>query len=182
MKKTLVAIVICCLAAPVAAQPSSEWLAQAPLPGLVVGYRAAQNGRSIVEWIPQGETVEVWTRMVTVQRFPDIGPRLRFWADTFGTGLSQSCPGAVVGRPAYSRTDGHQQVEFRVDCPRNPETGQPETFLLRAIAGASDLHSAQVAFRHVPSAQETDWARRQLASVTLCSRENASPICRTPAD
>jgi len=182
MKKRLIAIAISCLAPPVSAQPSSEWLAQAPLPDFVVGFRDAQNGGAIVERIPRRETVEIWTRMVTVQRFANIGPRIRYWTDTFGPSLSQACPGAVVSRPVYSRAEGHQQVEFRVDCPRNPQTRQPETFLMRAIAGASDLYSAQIAFRHVPSAQETEWARRQLASVTLCTRENASPVCRAPAE
>lgn len=182
MKKCLIGMMILGLATPVAAQPSSESLAQAPLPGLVIGYRAAQDGDSIVEWIPQGETVQMWTRMVTVQRFAGIGQRLQFWADTFASNIAQACPGAVIGRPAYSQTQGRRQVELRADCPRNPQTGQPETFMLRAISGATDLHSVQVAYRHVPNAEETQWAQRQLASATLCAADDARPICRTPAD
>jgi hypothetical protein len=182
MKKCLIGIAVLGLGAPLAAQSSGEWLAHAPLPGLVVGSRVAQNGSLIVEWVPRGETVQRWTRMVTVQRFAGLGPRFQLWADRFASGIMQSCPGAAVTGPTYSQIQGHEQAEFRVDCPRNPETGQPETFLLLAIAGTADLHVAQVAYRHVPDAEETRWAQRQLASVTLCTHENGSPICRTPPD
>jgi hypothetical protein len=182
MKKQLVGILIAGLGTAAPAQPKDEWLGQAPLAGFAVGYRAAENGSAIVEWVPQGETVDHWTRMVTVQRFAGIGARLRFWVDTFPPNLARSCPGAVVSRPVYSESLGRQQAAFRVDCPRNPETGQPETFLLRAIAGAADLHSLQVAYRHVPSAQEIEWAERQLASARLCGPESSDAICRTPGD
>ena len=181
MKKQLIFILIAGLGTAAPAQPKDEWLAQAPLPGFVVGNRAAQGGSAIVERVPQGETVDHWTRMVTVQRFAGIGARLHFFIDTFGPNLSGSCPGAVVSRPVYSESLGHQQAELRVDCPRNPETNLPETFLLLAIAGA-DLHVLQVAYRHVPSAQEIEWAERQLASARLCGPEASSEICRTPAD
>lgn len=166
---------------PALAQPSSEWLAHGPTPGLVVGFRQAEGGSMIVERIPQGETVQNWTRMVTVQRFAGQQP-LEQWLATFTTGLAQGCPGARTSRPVYSETEGRRSVAFRVDCLRNPQTGQPETFLIRAISGAAALHVAQTAFRHVPSAAEADWARGFLATVTLCSRDVATPACRARPD
>ena len=176
--------VVACLAlavTPASAQPSSEWLAHGPTPGLVVGFRQAEGGSMIVERVPQGETVENWTRMVTVQRFAGQQP-LEQWLATFTGGLAQGCPGARTSRPAYSEIEGRRSVEFRGDCPRNPQTGRPETFLIRAISGASALHVAQAAFRHAPNEAETDWARSFLATVTLCSRDVATPACRARSD
>lgn len=171
-----------CIAGAAKAAPPAEWVGQAPLPGLVVGFQRAEGGSMIVERIPPGESADRWTRMVLNQRFAGViarGGTLSEWRGHFIDGLRTGCPGYrasdsgrldIVGRPA---------IEFRIDCPRNPATGLPETFLLRAIAGGADLHVAQVAFRHVPSAEEVAWARRHLATVTLCTRRIASPICRT---
>ena len=63
------------------------------------------------------------------------------------------------------------------DCPRNPQTGLPETFLILAIEGANDMHVAQVAFRRVPSAQDIAWAEAQLESVALCTGASREPVC-----
>jgi hypothetical protein len=163
------------------AAPPAEWVGQAPVPGLVIGHRLAEGGSMIVERIPRGETTDRWTRMVLNQRFAGViarGGTLSEWRGHFLEGLQTGCPGARVSDPGRIDIVGRPAIEFRVDCPRNPATGGPETFLLRAIAGRADLHVAQVAFRHVPSAEEVAWARRHLATVTLCTRRIASPLCR----
>jgi len=136
----------------------------------------------IVERVPPGETVEQWSRMVTVQRFADViarGGTLFEWRDHFLDGLRTGCPGFRVGDTIFSSLAGHPALQLRIDCPLNPATGRPETFLLLAIAGHSDLHIAQIAFRHVPSEAETAWARAQLASVTLCTPVASAGVCRS---
>ena len=69
-------------------------------------------------------------------------------------------------------------VTFRVDCPLNPATGRPETFLLRAIAGSTDLHVVQVAYRRLPNAAESEAAQRHRDSVRLCRASSPDPRCR----
>lgn len=177
MLKYLVPLAVC-FAAPAAAQPSSEWLAQGLLPGFSVGFRHAEGGSLIVEHVPTGETVQRWTRMVTIQRFAGQIP-LETWVAGFTGGLAENCPGAHYSRPVQLEIEGRPAVEFRGDCPRNPATGLPETFLLRAVSGATALHVAQVAFRRVPSDVDLAWARRHLGTVTLCTRDIATPACRT---
>jgi hypothetical protein len=167
----------CCLAAPVAAQPSSEWLAQGPLPGFSVGFQQAERGSLIVERVPTGETVQRWTRMVTIQRFAgEIA--IDAWVSAFTSGLGESCPGARYNQPAWSEIEGRRAVEFRGDCPLNPTTGLPETFMIRAVSGGTALHVAQIAFRRVPGDADVAWARRHLDTVTLCTRDIATPACR----
>jgi len=144
---------------------AAELLATPPLPGFVVGYEVARDGNSIVEQVPQGETVHKWTRMVTVQQFAGVAQRvdgngfLKLMLD----GLQGSCPGATI---AYRRPAG-KFAQTRVDCPFNPATGLPETFFAKAMPGASDMHITQVAFRRVPSAEDVAWAEAYLAKVNL---------------
>ena len=168
-------------ATPALAEPPAEWVGQAPLPGLVIGYQRAERGSMMVERIPPGESVEQWTRMVTNQRFAGViarGGTLDEWLGHFLDGLATGCPGFRAGAPNRLTIAGRPAIALRIDCPRNPQTGRPETFLLRAIAGSADLHVAQVAFRHVPTEAEAGWAAAHLASVALCTRRSADPVCR----
>jgi len=169
-----------CWATAAAAQTVGEWTTQAPLPGLVIGHRVAEGGSLIIERIPRGETVQDWSRMVTTQRFAGViarGGTLDEWHGHFIESLRNGCPGYRASPTVRVGTGARPALEFRIDCPRNPATGRPEVFLLRAIAGTADLHVAQVAFRHVPTAVETAWARRQLDSVTFCTRRSRLPAC-----
>jgi len=181
MFKAWPVVVLAAFATAGEAAPPAEWVGQAALPDLVIGFQRAEGGSMIVERIPPGETVQRWTRMVTNQRFAGViarGGTVAEWHGHFMGGLIGGCPGYRAAEPARLRIEGRDAIEFRVDCPRNPATGLPETFLLRAIAGRADLHVAQVAFRYVPSVAESRWARDHLASVTLCTRVVTSPLCR----
>jgi hypothetical protein len=182
MSKIWLALLSASLGATAAqAAPPAEWVGQAALPTLVIGFQRAEGGSMIVERIPPGEAVENWTRMVLNQRFAGViarGGTVEEWRGHFMGGLANSCPGARASGLNTLQIEGRDAIEFRVDCPRNPATGRPETFLLRAIAGRADLHVTQVAFRHVPSAAEARWARDHLASVTLCTRTVPTPVCR----
>jgi hypothetical protein len=58
-------------------------------------------------------------------------------------------------------------AELRLDCPLNSETGLPETFIAKAIVHGHDMHVFQVAWRHVPNAQEVAWGERYLQGVSV---------------
>ena len=142
-----------------------ESLARPPVQGFVVGYQVARNGNLIIEQVPAGENVDRWTRMVTTQRFAGVAQRAdaNGFLQTMIDGLSGACPGARV---TYRRP-GAKLAQMRVDCPRNPATGLPETFFAKAMNGPSDMHVAQVAFRRVPTAADVAWAEKYLGGVTL---------------
>ena len=150
---------------PVLAVLAMEALVRPPVPGFVVGYEVARDGNLIIEQVPAGENVEKWTRMVTTQRFAGAAGRLSAngLLQNMIDGLSGGCPGATI---VYRRASG-KNAQMRVDCPKNPKTGLPETFFAKAMAGASDMHVAQVAFRSVPKANDVAWAEKYLGSVSL---------------
>lgn len=170
------------LAAAAAVQGSGapEWIGRAELPGFVEGHRVERPHGMIVEWVPEGETVQNWTRIVTVQRFGEAATRLRP-RDVIGNmarDLPASCPGGTAGAVETLRVSGRQAARFRADCARNPGTGLPETLFALAIAGERDMHMFQVAFRRVPSAEEVRWAEALLASAVLCTGRSREAVCR----
>jgi hypothetical protein len=178
MRKGLFLTALAALAVtPATAQPSSEWLAQGPLPGFAISSRQVDGGSMIAEYFLTGEAAEGWSRRVAIHRFASasLGDA---WLQTLTETLTERCLGARYEPPVWSETDGRRTVAFRGDCPSNPDTDLPETFFVRAFAGTAAVHVTEVAFRHVPSPEETAWARAHLATVTLCSRDIATPPCR----
>jgi hypothetical protein len=153
----------------VAAQSGpAEQLASPPLPGFVEGFAKANAAQSIREEVPSGETVEAWTRMVTTQRFTGLAERatpLDYAGDILAN-VPRSCPGARTSRPAALTVSGRPAVQFQVDCPNSG--GRPETFILLAVAGRSDMHVKQVAWRGGTTPATLAWGRGFLAQVRLC--------------
>ncbi len=173
-------ILLACAASPAAAQLSGERIVQPPLAGFVTGFEKQGNGSAIVEQVPSGETVHRWTRMVTVQRFAGLNgrPSARGLLENMARGLSGGCPGGKAGAIASVSVDGRPAAQFRADCPRNPATGLPETFIARSIAGKDALHVVQVAFRRAPSAADVSWAQAHLAGAMLCMAADQRAVCR----
>ena len=147
----------------------------APMPKeFKVGFTGAQGGQSIEERVPTGETVQNWTRMLTIQRFGGMAPMgTHALAERLGGMMAQACPGATVAPvvDGTDRTDGRvtATASLRVACPINPSTGKPETMIARAFQGTTDLHMAQYAWRSIPDAAQVAAATAWLASVRLGS-------------
>lgn len=170
-------IVLSAMAAPAAA--ASEFSGRPAAPGFVVGFDKANAEQAIVERIPTGETFERWTRMLTSQRFMgrtrDPGPR-GLLTNIQGL-LRQACPGGSTTAIVDLTVSGRPAARMRSDCPRNPQTGLPETFFILAFAGTSDLFAEQVAFRRSPSAADVAFATAQLQGVRLCSTGSKDAVC-----
>lgn len=167
------------LAAPALAQPSSEWLAQGPLPGFAPAVRETDGADLALVRRPTGETADRWTRMVTIHRFAAV-PSLDVWVQAY-TSPSSACPAARYARPRWLEIEGRRAVDLRGDCARDM-TGEPLSFFVRAIGSGTALHVATVAFRRVPSEADVAWARAHLETVTLCTRDIATPACRARPD
>jgi hypothetical protein len=169
------------LAMPASAQmtPGSERLVSPALSGFVVGYQAANAVQAIREEVLRGETVERWSRMVTTQRFTDLAVRSTpaAYARTITGSVPQACRGATVSPIASLTVSGRAAARFQVDCPRN-RGGQPESFILLAVAGQSDMHVKQVAFRGAKSAADLAWARNYLDHTVLCRPRDPQASCR----
>jgi hypothetical protein len=162
-------VLLALFATAAAAAPAGERLALPALPGFGIVHQQSANGNSIEEQVPRGETIQQWTRMVTSLRFGGLASQTTPDAalDRLAAGVAGSCPGAVATPTRSLTVSGRAAAEIRADCPLNPQTGLPETFFARAIAGASDLHMVQVAFRRVPSEADKAWAEGIVRQVAL---------------
>jgi len=154
--------------------PGDEQIALPMADGFVtVAHQAAQAG-AIEQRVPRGETVQQWTRMVTLLEINSAVPAETYLTD-FTTHMAAICPGARSAPRFKSTLAGRRMIEGRLDCPRNTETGQPETFLYRIYQGEGRLHVLQIAFRSVPTDAQIAWARKQLSDATICG--GAGPAC-----
>ena len=163
-----------------AAAAADEWSAPLAVPGFVIGFDDATEEQAIVERVPAGESVERWTRMLTSQRFVgragDPGPR-QLLANIQGL-MKNGCPGGSTSAITTMTVSGRPGARMRSDCPRNPQTGLPETFFIVAFAGTEDLFAEQVAFRRVPSAADVAFAIRALRGARLCTAAIKDAACR----
>ena len=156
---------------------SGEWAAPPPVDGFVVGYQQTAGEQSIEEWVPRGETVQDWSRMVTTLTLGGVSDPARFLA-VLESGWKDGCTGATTSPHRIVVKAGVRSFNGRMDCALNPATEKPETMFYRTFVSRGATHMVQVAFRHVPSEAEAQWADGILDGVVLCSATSAHFQCR----
>jgi hypothetical protein len=175
-----IVILLTVLMFPVAAsgQANPERLASPPLPDFITAHSASNASQSIREEIPRGETVQAWTRMITTQRFVGLARTATpaQYAQNVMAAVPQACPGARVSPLSNLSISGRSAVRFQLDCPRSAG-GRPETFILQAIAGSSDMHVKQVAWRGGTTPARLAWGRQFLAATVLCQPRDRQLAC-----
>ena len=170
MRKTVqfAAAALLLIAAPVLANADGR-LSPAALPDFVLGYETNDGALEFAEWVPKGETVLAWTRMVTTMRFESLRVTPQQFNQMMKDRLIKSCPGTTISDEIVTEIDGRPAARFRGDCPRNRATGKPEVLFHLAIAGQNDLHIRQVAFRYQPGPDDVRWADGVIGSTRWCA-------------
>jgi len=141
-----------------AALVNENLLTSAPS-GYQIGFQDKNGQRQIVEWVPDGETVENWTEMVTVQIFYN----LKVTPDAFMHDLEKhwdsSCPGSPAAHTIANVVEnGYPSLVWLLDCPKNPGTAKPEITWFKAVQGNDSFYVVQKAFRFAPSKEQiTRW-------------------------
>ena len=155
----------------VMAQPSEDRVIGPDLDRWVVGYEAHSATQAIREEVPEGESVEDWTRMVTTQRFGGLASLTtpENYVGTITRGVERKCPGAIVGAIKTLAMNGRPAVRVTIDCPVLAETGKRETFVLEATAGTFDMLVKQVAFRGPHTPADMAWAGKFLDALIYCA-------------
>ena len=132
--------------------------------GLVVGHQARQGRAVLVELVPPGETVQRFTRMVTLQSLVGLAhvPQQQV-LDRFSAQYRAKCPrGVAAPFGVEGRFDG-----VRIDCPLHPATGRMETVFARLVDLSPNMAMVQITMTRVPTPEESRWARDYLAHVTV---------------
>lgn len=167
-------------AAPAASPPAlQDENVLTPLPeGFKVGFHARQPQMEITEQVPNGETVQDWSRMVTEQTFFGRG---NADPDVFAGGLARSwaaaCPGGSGARTERATENGYPASLWAFRCPLNPQTGKPETMWMKVIGGADALYSVQYAYRRALTDDLAGPALAYLKGVQVCDTRAPAHPC-----
>jgi hypothetical protein len=134
---------------------------QLPLDGRQwkVGYKAEDRAQVIFEYVLQGETVENWTELVTIQsfdkqyiKFPPPETAMNLLKER----MVQRCP--TVEWNVNERTKESILYEWRIkNCPPNPDQME----IARLIEGKWNRYRVAYATKvsELPQRKRTDWIK-----------------------
>ena len=158
----------------------NETLLQAIPDGFVIGH-SADNGRdAISEFVPRGETVENWHRMLTVQTQRGRGHVTPAQLHAvLGDLWKAACPGSRVTSLTSGEQNGYPVGLWIQWCPFNVATGMPEHTLLKAIQGRDSLYLVQAAMRARPTDEQLAEQARWLSRASVCDTRQPAQACPT---
>ena len=166
---TLMVLALCVSCPSWALSPGDNLLTPQPK-GWKIGHTNAQKGVSqIMEMVPEGQTVENWNRMITVQIFytlRNVEPSQ--FANKMGSSFRQACPKTEVRRVPQDRINGRPTARFYF---HNPECGRraAESLLMLVLQGNDALHVIQYAWRPAPPTEkELQEANAYLNRIRFC--------------
>lgn len=146
--------------------------------GFKIDFQAEQNNMVINEMVPQAESVNDWTTLITVQIFLGL---TNTTPEQYQDSLTQSWFNACSDSESYPVADGTENgydfVLWQLYCPLNPSTQKVEYTYLKAIQGNDSFYLVQVAFRHEPSSDEITQWMNYLRTVQVCDSRIPEQAC-----
>ena len=160
------------------AQLKNENLLELMPSGFKVGYQTSHDGMNMQEWVPEGETVENWSEMVTTQIF--LGRKnldTAQFLNAIGQRWLKDCAGSKPDTIHTGNANGYPVSMLLLQCPLNPQTGKPEVTLFRAIKGNDSFYIVQRAVRSVPTKDQLAKMAQFLGSVNVCDTRAPEHPC-----
>jgi hypothetical protein len=160
------------------AQLKNENLLEQMPSGFKIGYQTSHDGMNMQEWVPEGETVENWSEMVTTQIFLgrkdlDTAQFLNF----IGQKWLKDCTGSTPNAIHTGNANGYPVSMLLLQCPLNPQSGKPETTLFRAIKGSDSFYIVQRSARSIPSKDQIAKMAQFLGTVNVCDTRSPEHPC-----
>lgn len=146
--------------------------------GFKVGYQASNGKEDMVEYVPTAETVDDWTKMVTVQVFHDTSNAdPETFAARVGDAWKSSCTGGEATKLATGAENGYPIAVWAYSCTLNPETSKPESMWLKVTSGGDALYSVQYAYRLEATEELATPALDYLHTVMVCDTRRTDRPC-----
>jgi len=146
--------------------------------GFVVGDQDRDGQMDMAEWIPKGETLDEWSRMVTIQIAHALGGvEPEALPESIAEGWTSACPHSAVTKILSAEENGYPMTVWSFACPLNPATGKPENMWIKTISGRDALYSVQYAYRHVLDDTLEKPALSYLAAVKVCDTRRSDRAC-----
>jgi hypothetical protein len=163
--------------APVHAQLVNENLLVTMPEGYKIGWQDRNAQRQMSEMVPDGQTVENWTEMVTVQIFFGQKTLPQLFRARINALWAKACPNSIYAPVAQGPERGYPAEVWMQVCPSNPKTGKPEHTFFKAIQGHDSLYVVQKAFKYEPARDEVTKWTRYLKSVSVCDSRISDRAC-----
>jgi hypothetical protein len=155
-----------------------------------VGFSDSKPALTMFEFVPKGETVQNWTRLLTVQTFTGNKTPLADWAERFRSSFPErwNCDGRKLIPSLSGWKNGYPWMRFIAICNRNPANNLGEMALIHIVRGRENLFIVQRAWRGppfsqavapVPPAEFQEW-QTFMDQVVVCDPRYAENAC--PAD
>jgi len=158
-----------------------ERLLALPPAGFILGHSAEAPDGTLEEFVPDGETVQAWSQMMTIRAFPRLaGVEPAGFHEFLVTSLLEACPAAVHQEITATVENGAPVHLILAGCPNSPVTGGEEWFMSKSIGGQAGLYNVQGAWRGpATEAIVAAWAEH-LRGVVLCDPARAEMPCPAP--
>ena len=156
-----------------------ENLLFSPPNGYKIGFTDSSNEIYTQEWIPNGETIKDWSRMMTVQVLYNYNTKstLKNFVDRFIGIIVDFCDEGRGLEISSGEEYGYSYNYFMTICGKNPNTKKPEYTMIKVISGNDALYLIQKAWRYEPTnSQIQDWSKL-VSKVFLCDSRNKNAPC-----
>ena len=150
-----------------------------PMPtGFSERYTAQDGAMHMSEFVPDGESVDDWSQMITRQVFqglrktdPDMLPTAMQgkWA--------QACPKGEAQKLTSAQENGYPVSIWMFTCPMNPAANRPETMWLKVISGADAHYVVQYAHRRPVTDKMVVSTMVFLKQVSVCDTRVSARAC-----
>lgn len=143
-----------------------------------IGFQKKEGNMIMTELIPQKESINEWTEMVTAQIFLGLKTlSLVEFRSRMQTLWEKSCQGAQFAPVTQGEENGYSFMIWIQTCPLNKATGKPENTWFKAIQGNDSFYVVQKAFKYNPTKEEViDWMN-YFKSVKVCDSRLPERAC-----
>ncbi len=151
--------------------------------GYKVGFETKKPNMLMTEFVPDKETVEDWSEMVTVQVFFGLKTTPQQFMANMDKLWRSGCPAATEAHTVAEATEnGYPTLVWLLDCPKNPKSGKPEITWFKAVKGNDSLYLVQKAFKFMPDKDQITRWMGYLKNVSVCDSRLAERACPKTAD
>ncbi|WP_333803908.1 hypothetical protein [Sulfurospirillum sp.] len=146
--------------------------------GYKIDFQTRKGNMKIIEMVPQNESVNNWSEMVTTQVFFGLNNAT---PESFQAGIQKmwddSCKDAEFFHIAKDTENGYPFTIWLQICPLNQKTEKPEYTLFKAIKGNDSFYVVQKAFKFEPSKEQIAFWTKYFKSVMVCDTRLAERDC-----
>lgn len=143
-----------------------------------VGFQQKTESQQVIEFVPKAETVEQWSKMITVQTFyKSAKMHPTEFEQRMVQNLKKGCPTAESGHVTDGFENGYPFSLWIEKFCADPTTGNSETTYFKAVQGKDALYVFQKAFKTPLTKEKALEATRFLRSAGVCDPRSTEHPC-----